>query len=216
MQVADIFVLGAHFAQGGMDQRKAHVIARDVALQMTISPLHNGKGQVIKPVALHTHLLLGLSKPPVWPVPADEIRDLWTSMKMSKSKPDSAVFIHDSPEEIRAKLKKAFCPPGEITFNPVLDWAKYLLFDNDLPALHVKRTPENGGDVSFDSQAALAEAYQSGALHPTDLKNAVADALIDLLAPVRATFAGEDMKRMWDDLEALIQVDQGNKGGKKS
>jgi len=33
MQAADIFTLGVHIAHAGMDQRKAHVIARDVAMQ---------------------------------------------------------------------------------------------------------------------------------------------------------------------------------------
>jgi len=31
--------------------------------------------------------------------------------KMSKSKPDSAVYMHDSPQEIQRKIKNAFCPP---------------------------------------------------------------------------------------------------------
>ena len=204
MQVADIFMLGANIAQGGMDQRKAHVIARDVALQMTVKPLHDAAGKVIKPIALHHHLLLGLQKPDVWPVPADQLRDLWTSMKMSKSKPNTAVFIHDEPDAIRQKIRKAFCPPGETEFNPILDWAKHLLFYNDWPVLEVTRTPENGGNVSFDTHEALCEAYKSGALHPSDLKNAVADAIIALLAPVREHFAGEDVKRMWTELEALL------------
>ncbi len=204
MQVADVFMLGAYFAQGGMDQRKAHVIARDVALHLTVNPLRDANGKPVKPIALHNHLILGLQKPSTWPVPPDQMRDLWTSMKMSKSKPNAAVFIHDSPDEIRAKIRKAFCPPGETEFNPILDWAKHLLFDNDIPALDVKRTPENGGNVRFDSYEALCAAYKSGALHPSDLKNAVADAIVDLLAPVRAHFAGEDVKRMWGELEKLL------------
>jgi len=49
-------------------------------------------------------------------------------MKMSKSKPNTCIFIHDSPEEIRQKINGAFCPPKEVGFNPVLDWAKHLIF----------------------------------------------------------------------------------------
>jgi len=49
-------------------------------------------------------------------------------MKMSKSKPRSAVFVHDSPDEIRAKLRGAFCPPGEVELNPVIDWIEHLCF----------------------------------------------------------------------------------------
>ena len=204
MQVADIFMLGANIAQGGMDQRKAHVIARDVAMQMTVKPLRDAAGKPIKPIALHTHLLLGLLTPKVWPVPADELRDMWTSMKMSKSQPNSAVFIHDEPDVIRKKIRKAFCPPGETEFNPILDWAKHLLFYNDWPALDVKRTVENGGNIRFATHEALCEAYKGGGLHPGDLKNAVAEAIIELLAPVRAHFATENVKRMWDEFETLL------------
>ena len=39
MQAADIFAQGVHIAHAGMDQRKAHVIARDVALQLRIARL---------------------------------------------------------------------------------------------------------------------------------------------------------------------------------
>jgi tyrosyl-tRNA synthetase len=205
MQVADIFMMEINFAQGGIDQRKAHVIARDVATSLTIKPLRDNKGRVIKPVAIHHHLLLGLDKPPVnlKEVTPDQLRELRTQMKMSKSKPNSAIFIHDSPDEIRRKMKKAFCPP-EVDFNPVLDWTEHLVFHNDIPAFHVKRTPENGGDVTFHSFEELRDTYAAGKLHPMDLKNALTDALVGLLEPVRKRFAEPEVKAMWDDLESLL------------
>jgi hypothetical protein len=36
----------------------------------------------------------------------------------------------------------AFCPEGEIDFNPLIDWAKYLVFINGEATLEIKR-PEN-------------------------------------------------------------------------
>jgi tyrosyl-tRNA synthetase len=202
MQVTDVFMLRVNIAQGGMDQRKAHVIVRDVAKSLKISPLRDGKGNVIKPIAIHHHLLLGLSKPPEWPVDPERLRELRTQMKMSKSKPDSAVFIHDSPDDIKRKIKKAFCPP-EVDFNPVLDWAEHIIFNNDHP-LHVERTEENGGNVDFATFAELRDTYAAGKLHPVDLKNAVAQALIDILEPVRKRFDQDDLKSMWADLEKLL------------
>jgi tyrosyl-tRNA synthetase len=192
MQVADIFALQANFAHGGMDQRKAHVIARDVALQITLAPLLDGKGTKIKPVIIHHHLLLGLKKPPQWPIPDDPaaLRELRTKMKMSKSDPTTAVFIHDTPDELRGKIRKAFCPP-ETNFNPVLDWVEHLVFHNDM-LFHIARTAENGGDITFDTFESLVEAYSGGKLHPGDLKNATAEALITILEPVRAAFANDD------------------------
>jgi tyrosyl-tRNA synthetase len=191
MQVADIFALQANFAHGGIDQRKAHVIARDVAETLDILPLKDRHGKTIKPIILHTSLLLGLDKPPTWPLPTDpaEIRAIRTQMKMSKSRPASAVFIHDTPDEIRKKIRKAFCPP-ETEYNPVLDWIKNLVFNNDLP-FYVARTPANGGDVTFAAYDDLLAAYTSGALHPGDLKNGCAEALISLMEPIRADFEGD-------------------------
>ena len=33
--------------------------------------------------------------------------------KMSKSDPNSAIFMEDSAAEVRTKIKKAFCPPEQ-------------------------------------------------------------------------------------------------------
>ena len=66
MQVADIFTMGVNIAHAGMDQRKAHVIARDVAGKMKVSPLLDANGERIKPVCVHHPLLLGMKKPPIW------------------------------------------------------------------------------------------------------------------------------------------------------
>jgi tyrosyl-tRNA synthetase len=204
MQAADIFTMGVQLAQAGMDQRKAHVIARDTAMQIRSAPIRNAAGEQIKPVAVHHHLLLGLKKPAVWPPPEGEsLQDFWASMKMSKSDPSSAVFIHDSPEEIQRKIRRAFCPPGEITFNPVLDWAKYLIFQEPGAELRIERTPENGGPVRFTSWEELAEAYNTGTLHPMDLKAGVAEALIQLLEPARTLFADAEHQRWIADVERL-------------
>lgn len=203
MQVADIFMLRANIAHGGIDQRKAHVIARDVADSLTINPLRDSKGKVIKPVIVHHHMLLGLEKPPTWPVDPAQMREMRTAMKMSKSRPNSAVFIHDTPDEIRKKIRKAFCPPGEVAFNPVLDWAEHIVFDHD-KAFHIKRTPENGGDMTILSIEELENVFASGKLHPTDLKVAVAQSIIDLLEPIRKRFSDDDLQSDWDSLQKYL------------
>ena len=192
MQVTDIFALPAHIAHGGLDQRKAHVIARDVANYMRVFPMRDTKGQIFKPIIIHHHMLLGLEKPKQWPVDPEKMRDLRTEMKMSKSRPDSAVFVNDTPDQIRAKIKKAFCPPSEVDFNPVLDWAEHLLFPNGRKFL-VPRTPENGGNLEFENYEALKTLYKEGGLHPMDLKNAVSEALIEILTPIRNAIGDADV-----------------------
>ncbi len=187
MQVADIFIQDLNIAHAGMDQRKAHVIAREVALK-TIKPLKH-KGQPYKPIAIHHHLLLGLQKPPVWPVPKERLQELWSQMKMSKSVPGSAVFVQDEPDTIRQKINNAFCPEGETEFNPILDWAEHIIFTDDKKTLKVQRPAKFGGNVEYANMEDLRHAFAKKELHPLDLKNAVAETIVELLEPARKHFA---------------------------
>ncbi|MCD6114201.1 MAG: tyrosine--tRNA ligase [Thermoprotei archaeon] len=174
MQVADIFYLKVNIALGGMDQRKAHMLARDVAEKLKIE----------KPIAIHTPLLTGLQG--IQRMETSEASIL--SAKMSKSKPYSAIFIHDSPDEIRSKIRKAYCPPKVVENNPVVEIAKYILFMKENFVLHIERPPKYGGPLDIYSYDELEKLYKEGKLHPLDLKNAVAEALIKYLEPVRKYF----------------------------
>ncbi len=184
MQVADIFIQGINIAHAGMDQRKAHVVAREVASKLKIKPLKGNK----KPIALHHHLWLGLQKPEVWPIPKDVNRqDLLATMKMSKSKPKTAIYLTDSPEEIKGKIKGAFCPEKVVDFNPIMDWARNIVFYDKKPLL-ITRSDKFGGNLKIKNYAELEKAYMSGKLHPMDLKNAISEFLIKFLEPVRDHF----------------------------
>lgn len=186
MQVADIFIMDIDIAHSGMDQRKAHVIAREVA--------NNLKGEVKKPIAIHHPLILGLLKPPVWPIEdKSQMRSILSTMKMSKSIPKSAVFIHDTPEEIKDKIMHAFCPEKEIEFNPILDWIKNLIFPIS-KEFDIKREEKFGGDLHFSTYEDLVSCYSKGELHPMDLKIAAADYLIRILEPARNHFANPKLQ----------------------
>jgi len=203
MQVADIFIQDINLAHAGLDQRKAQVIARDVALKLK-NPLKNKNGEKIKPVAIHGHLILGLQRPPVWPVPKENIQELWSQMKMSKSIPNSAIYMTDSEEEIRKKINSAFCPEGEISFNPLLDWSKYIIFINDKSKLEIKRPEKFGGNITYHSYKELETDFANKKLHPTDLKNAMSEKLIEILAPAREHFKPPKLKKVKEDIEKLI------------
>jgi len=138
-------------------------------------------------------------------VPKNKKHEFLSSLKMSKSKPDTAIFIHDSPEEIRRKIKKAFCPEKEIEFNPLIDWAKKLIFPIK-GKLEVKREKEFGGDVTYNSADDLEEDFSKGKLHPTDLKNAISEALIEILKPAREHFSKKKIRKMLVELEKLMET----------
>lgn len=167
MQAADIFELGVDIAYAGMDQRRAHMLARDAAEKLGWK----------KPIALHTPLLVSLlGGGRMDPVEA----------KMSKSNPNTAVFMHDSPQEISKKIKNAFCP-AEAEGNPVIDIMKLIAFPK-LGSVHIDRPVKYGGPIDFSSFDELQQAYTSGKLHAQDLKKGASDSLTTILEPVRSYF----------------------------
>ena len=205
MQVADIFIQNVNLAHAGYDQRKAHVVARDVALKMKKNNLVNNNGEKIKPICVHHHLILGLTKPAIWPIENQtQLQEMWSDMKMSKSIPNSAVFVNDTPEEIKNKVKNAFCPEGNVSVNPILDWAKYVIFRNKGSNILIERPPKYGGDIEFNSYTELESAFLSKSLHPQDLKIGVADKIVEILEPVRKHFEKPHIQKMKKELEELI------------
>ena len=204
MQVADIFSQGINLPHAGIDQRKAQVIAREVALKLKTSPLLDINKKKIKPIAIHGHLILGLQKPPIWPVPKKDLKELWSSMKMSKSIPNSSIYMTDNEEQIRKKIHNAFCPEGEIEFNPLLDWAKYLIFVNKKSLLEIKRLDKFGGDKVYKSYKDLEKDFSNKELHPADLKEAMANKLIEILQPAIKHFSSPKMKKAKEEMEKLI------------
>jgi tyrosyl-tRNA synthetase len=180
MQAADIFQLHLDVACAGMDQRKAHVLARDVSDKLGLQ----------KPTSLHTHLLMGLvGTSRMDTAQYDENAELSTqiSAKMSKSVPESSVLIHDDPDVIRAKMRAAYCPARDTSNNPVLEIMKYVVFMWK-DSTRVDRPAKYGGEVVFTDYRQLEMEYREGKLHPQDLKNAVAEGLIEILEPVREEF----------------------------
>ncbi len=177
MQVADIFHMDVNICQLGMDQRKANVVAREVGPSMNFW----------KPVCVHHHLLQGLTKPSIWPITEENKKEALVSAKMSKSKPDTCIFIYDKPDEIKQKVSNAFCPEKIVEHNPIIDISKYIVF-REQDTLVIERSKKFGGTLEVQSFEELASVFRKGELHPLDLKNAVAEVLIKILEPSRRYF----------------------------
>ncbi|MBI1978867.1 MAG: tyrosine--tRNA ligase [Candidatus Aenigmarchaeota archaeon] len=178
MQTADIFHLDADICQLGLDQRRANMLARDVAEKMKWK----------KPVVASHHMLMGLegAKQPEGYEENKEM-DVEISSKMSKSKPQTAIFVHDSQEEIKKKINSAFCPEKVVEGNPVLEYSKYLIFKK-FKSMKIERDKKFGGDIELDNYQELEETFRQGKLHPVDLKNAVAMYLDQMIEPIRKHF----------------------------
>uniref|UniRef100_A0A061S1P3 tyrosine--tRNA ligase n=1 Tax=Tetraselmis sp. GSL018 TaxID=582737 RepID=A0A061S1P3_9CHLO len=164
MQCADIFFLNADICQLGVDQRKVNMLAREYCDEC--------KPKRRKPVILSHRMMPGL---------------LQGQEKMSKSDPNSAIFMEDSAQEVKTKLKKAFCPPGEVEGNPCLEYIRSITFPW-FGKFEVERSEQNGGSKTYTCMEELEADYTSGALHPGDLKAALATAINTIIQPVRDHF----------------------------
>ena len=86
MQCTDVFFLKADICQLGVDQRKVNMLAREYCDAANIRH---------KPIILSHHMLYGLKA---------------GQEKMSKSDPDSAVFMEDAAADVERKIRNAYCP----------------------------------------------------------------------------------------------------------
>ncbi len=189
MQAADIFRLGCEITQLGMDQRKVNVLAREIGPKIGFW----------KPVVISHHMILGLSKPATT---SKDPGDMLLDMKMSKSRPDSAIFMDDPEDEVNRKVAKAYCPEKQSEMNPVLEYCKYMIFDK-FKSMEIERAAKFGGDVSFGSYKELEKAYVEGRLHPMDLKNAAALYLNEMIRPVRKHFKAGHAKRLLEQVRSF-------------
>jgi len=173
MQVTDIFHMDIDICQLGMDQRRAHMLARDVADKLGWK----------KPIAVHHHILLGLQG---LQKKATKEETLMAS-KMSKSDPKTCIYMHETYEELKQKISNAFCPPKQEEGNPLLEYCKYIIF-KETNSMKIERPQKFGGDIEFKSYDELRNAYLKGELHPADLKKGVTEELNKLIKPVREYF----------------------------
>lgn len=184
MQVWDPFYIGADILQLGMDQRHATILSRELAPKLGQTPR----------VCIHHHLLVGLHGIRRM---GREIAILQTEEKMSKSKPQSAIFIHDSKKEIEEKINKAFCPEKIVEGNPILEIWKYIIlrkFDSRI----IKRPSKFGGDLEIQKYEELENIFKAGKLHPLDLKKETSLALDEILTPVRKHFEKGRAKKLYE------------------
>jgi tyrosyl-tRNA synthetase len=167
MQAVDMHYLDVDIAHSGMDQRKIHMLVREIFPKM--------KWRV--PVAVHHKLLPGLSKP------ADTNDDKILG-KMSKSDPNSGIFIHNTDDEIKKKINKAWCDEGILENNPILAIAESIIFSK-FNEIAIERPEKFGGNITYANYIDLENDFKEKKLHPGDLKQTVGNYLVKIVSPIR-------------------------------
>lgn len=194
MQCTDVFFLKADICQLGVDQRKVNMLAREYC---------DAAGRKFKPIILSHHMLYGLKA---------------GQEKMSKSDPDSAIFMEDTAADVERKIRAAYCPSQELSptdDTDVSDAARSSqIADNEdagkaslqLKVDHLKNpcldyiqniifSPPGAtfvaGTKSFSDFDSVRAAFLAGEITEEQLKSGLIDELNRLLDPVREHFTND-------------------------
>lgn len=160
MQCADVFFLGCDITSLGMDQRKVNMLALEYCDKIK---------RKLKPIIISHHMLMGLDG----------------SDKMSKSNPDNTIFMNDTPIEVKRKINKAFCEPGNIDKNPLIDWIQYLVLELS-GSIHIITTVlDETYNIAYTDIEQIKNKFANNVIHPKDLKIAVIQSLVELMLPVQ-------------------------------
>ncbi|WP_414836777.1 tyrosine--tRNA ligase [Candidatus Nanohalococcus occultus] len=175
MQALDIEYLDVDLAMGATDQRKIHMLAREALPKIGYR----------KPTCLHHPLVVSLQG----------------TEKMSSSKPKTMFPLHAAEETVKERIKDAYCPAEELEENPVLQISRFHIFGDD-EELKIERPEKYGGNLEYSEFENLQADFESGELHPQDLKNAVAEHIAAKLKPVREKFKeNPELLKPLEDLE---------------
>jgi tyrosyl-tRNA synthetase len=183
MQSVDIKALDLDIVHAGMDQRKIHMLVREIFPKL---------GWKV-PVVVHHHLLPGLSEPVKLGLDENATEDAKISSKMSKSKPASGILIHDDEKTIRDKIGKAFCPVGVAEGNPILELVRYVVF-HQFKEFVIERPAKYGGSTTYASYKEVEDDFVAKKIHPMDLKGATATYINKIIEPVQKHFKGREPK----------------------
>jgi len=159
MQAVDEQYLGVDIQLGGTDQRKIMVLSRENLPKLG----YKARVEIMNP------LIPGL-----------------IGKKMSSSDEKSKIDLLDDEETIKRKLNNAECVAGDPD-NGIMAFLKYIVMtikkDNNKKFI-VKRDKKFGGDLIYSNYEQIEKDFVAKKLHPLDLKNAVAEEIINILKPI--------------------------------
>lgn len=184
MQCTDVFFLRADICQLGVDQRKVNMLAREYCDAAKIKN---------KPIILSHHMLYGLKA---------------GQEKMSKSDPDSAIFMEDTAEDVERKILAAYCPnleeeqkgnvqeqadAGKESMqlkvdnlkNPCLDYIENIILSPPGATFTVN-------NITYKEFSSIRAAFLAGGIAEEELKAALIQELNSLLEPVRNHFTNNE------------------------
>ncbi|CDF88350.1 BN860_08152g1_1 [Zygosaccharomyces bailii CLIB 213] len=169
MQALDEQYLDVDCQFGGIDQRKIFVLAEE----------NLGNLGYKKRAHLMNPMVPGLTQ----------------GGKMSASDPNSKIDLLESPKQVKKKINSAYCSPGVIEDNGLLAFVKYVIAPIQQLKLgkgkfhfFINRPDKFGGPITYNSLDQMYADFKDLKLAPPDLKTGVADAINELLEPIRKEY----------------------------
>tara|TARA_Y100000588_G_C13600766_1_gene646975 strand:- start:124 stop:597 length:474 start_codon:yes stop_codon:yes gene_type:complete len=119
--------------------------------------------------------------------------------KMSKSNPSGAILLHDSPEKLRKKMRKAYLDTSNRE-SPLYELLEHIILP-EFGEITVTPKPEFGEPSTYKSLDSFIDAVCNDKIHPLDAKFAVADAISKLLLPIHEYF--EENPTLLQDVDSF-------------
>ncbi|EJS43561.1 tys1p [Saccharomyces arboricola H-6] len=170
MQALDEHFLDVDCQFGGVDQRKIFVLAEENLPSLG----YKKRAHLMNPM----------------------VPGLTQGGKMSASDPNSKIDLLEEPKQVKKKINSAFCSPGNVEDNGLLSFVEYVIapiqelkFGAGHFEFFIDRPDKFGGPITFNSFEDLKLGFKEEKLSPPDLKIGVADAVNELLEPIRQEFA---------------------------
>jgi tyrosyl-tRNA synthetase len=184
LQALDEQYLDVDAQLGGIDQRKIFMFARQMLPKIGYR----------KRIYLLTPMVSGLRTTARDLASIDIIAD-----KMSASNSKTKIDLLDSRSQIKKKIGAAYCVPGDVDDNSVLDLLEMVIFPlltHTKRKFEIFRREEHGGPITFPNFKAVREAYETKELHPADLKAGIVHNLDLFIEPVRKVFASREWQQV--------------------
>lgn len=119
--------------------------------------------------------------------------------KMSASKHDSKIDLLDTKNQIKTKINKCYCLPGDINDNCLMIILEKMIF----PMLKYKgldfvinRKEKFGGPITYFNFEDIKNDFKSEKLHPGDFKVGIIDSFDLLLDPIRKAFDVPELQKL--------------------
>jgi tyrosyl-tRNA synthetase len=166
MQILDEIYLKTDAQLGGLDQRKIFTEAKEILPKI---------GYTTPRIHFMNKMLPSINSHPKN-----------SELKMSASDSNNKIDVYDTPKNIKKKIMGAYCLEGDSKTSSLFDLLEYVIF----PLLNftdfiIFRDDKYGGTLKYKHYWKLVEDFNSKLIHPTDLKNSIAEFFISFLSPLQ-------------------------------